>query len=300
MNMRILHLYEPSPESPYLSAQAAANHWLPAALRSLDHEVVSRPLVAEAAEDLAELSRHFDVVHVFGDVAEGCVFNAPVLQTRWDGIAAVLPEVAASWRRARSAHRPPVAVVPPGVPTAEIEPAPERNDHFATTWMPGEDRALAGAVAVARWAERELVVLIPEGAQAPTDSAPLVRLVEATRDAAPRELVSAAAFLSLTNVPADMGAYTALTAGVPVLTLSHLGAAEVIVSGESGYACDSLDELKFASERLELLRPQLGRTRAQALFDTEGWATRMADVYASVAAGMPPVFRHPEKLVAAR
>ena len=300
MNMRILHLYEPTPESPYLSARAAANHWLPPALRALDHEVVARPLAPADGASLAELSRHFDVVHVFGDAPVDAAFDAPVVQTRWNGKAAAYPEIALSWRQARAAHRPPVAVVPPGVPTREIEPSPERGDHFVTDWRSGEDATFADALSIAASAERELVILIPEGSVPPAVNSPLVRFAEARRDSPPAELLSAAAYLSLSRTPADIGAVTALAAGVPVLTLDSSAAAEAIVSGESGYVGGSIDELKFAAERLDLLQPHLARARARTLFDAESWALRLVEVYSSVAEGKELSFRHPEQLVAAR
>ncbi len=299
MNLRILHLYEPTPDSPFLSAQAAANHWLPAALRARDHEVVARPLALTPPETLRELASHFDVVHAFGsgDLQEAA--GAPVLQTLYRDGAASATQVALSWRQARAARIPPAAVVPTAIPTEQVETPPAHGDHLATVYRDGDERALRDALAVAHSAERELVVLHSVG-QAPPASSPLMRLVAVRPEDPPAELLTAAACLSFGDAPADAAAVTALAAGVPVLTLEGLAAAETIVSGESGFVCASLDEAKRAVERLELLNPRMARLRARTLFDVDSAAAQLERVYASVARGERPSFRHPEQVLAVR
>jgi len=297
MKPRILHLYEPAPESPFLSAQAAANHWLAPALRALDHEVVARPLPLETPETLQELSRHFDVVHVFG-AHPGAEFAVPAVQTVWRHEAARLPLVAHSWSQAKRNPAPPAAVVPPAIPTAEVEPAPARGDHLVTVAQPGDEEAVARAAEVARAVERELVVLASPGVAVPESR--LVRTVDATTPEAPRELATAAACVSFTTRPAEVAAVTAMACGVPVLTLEGSAAAELIVSGECGYAGYSVEDVARWAERLDLFSPRLGRLRARTLFDVQSAARQLADLYASLARGERPRFRHPEEVVAAR
>jgi glycosyltransferase involved in cell wall biosynthesis len=298
MSMQILHLYDPTPEPPFLSAQAAANHWLAGALRALDHEVVARPIAGTPPETLNEVSSHFDVVHVLGELPAGATLSAPAVQTQWRTAASALPHVALSWRQARSLPTPPVVVAPPAIPIDDVETPTERGDHFVSVFDPAGEAALAAAVRVARSAERELIVLT-SGEDRPDDGDdPLMSFVPVRPDRIPPELLSAAAYLSFSSAPSDVACVTAMAAGVSVITLDGLAAAETIVSGESGYVCANVEEAARAAERLELLSPKLGRARARALFDLGPWAERLAETYAAVAAGQRRAFRHPEQLAA--
>lgn len=297
MNPRILHLYEPTPQSPYLSAKAAANHWLPTALRNLDYEVVARPLPEMSPETIAELSTHFDLVHVFGELPAGTTLQSAAVQTVFRDGGGPVPQAALSWRQARKLPAPPLDVTPPGIPTEEVETPLDRGDHLATVFHHGEHRALASAIRVAKAVERELLVLVPPGSGMDSTD-PIVRFVEADPHHAPIELISAAAYLAFGDPAADIAAVTALAAGVPTITLDGLAAAETVVSGESGFVCASVEEAIRAAGRLDLLSPKHARARARLLFDTSGWAQRTASLYSALLDGRRPVFRHPEQMAA--
>lgn len=296
MNPRILHLYEPTPESPFLSAQAASNHWLPGALRELDVEVIARPIAGTPAEELSELSRHFDVVHLFGGLPGGVELNAPAVQTRFGNGPFEATPLALSWRQARALAEPPAAVIPPGVAVEDIEIPLERGDHLVTVYDPARPAALADAVRVAHAVERELVVLASEGVAVPSISSALVRVEVLPADREPVSLATAAAYLSLSEGPADVAAVTAMAAGVPVLTLEGTAAAETIVSGESGFICREIEELTRAAERLDMLSRRNSMDRARALFDVRSWAMRMAETYGAMVRGERRRFIHPEQV----
>lgn len=295
MNPRILHLYEPTPESPFLSAQAAANHWLPGALRDLDFEVVARPIAGTPADELSDLSGHFDVVHLFGVLPEGVQLASPAVQTLYRDQPFDATPVALSWRQARSMAEQPVAVIPPGVDVAEVDAPFERGEHLAAVYDPARPRTLSEAVRVAHALERQLVILNSTD-EAQGSPSPLVRFERVEANAQPAALVTATAYLALGDSPADIAAVTAMAAGVPVLTLEGTAAVETIVSGESGFVCRDIDELVRAADRLELLPQRLGMERARTLFDVRSWAMRMAETYRSLASGERRRFAHPEQV----
>jgi glycosyltransferase involved in cell wall biosynthesis len=91
-----------------------------------------------------------------------------------------------------------------------------------------------------------------------------------------------------------MAALTAMATGVPVVTFEGFPASEIVVHGESGYVVQTVEEASRAVERLGLLRPELGRSRARIAFDAATAAVQHEALYNQLASGNRPAFRHPE------
>jgi glycosyltransferase involved in cell wall biosynthesis len=298
VTLRILHLSEKSDQSPYLDAAAAATRWLPDELRKRGHAVVVRPADEFAGGALDAVANHFDVVHIHGPAPEGAIGTTPTLRTAYDVAAARGPVVALSWRQARRWKEPPAAVVPAAIAVDSVDPAVDRGDHFVVQLSPRDRGALDAALHVAQFAERELVVLSPSTLPDCKPPSSLVRFVGVEGEDVPAELTTAAAYLAFGRATFDVGAVTAMAAGVPVLTLDDCPTAEVIVSGESGYTCASHDEAKRAAGRLDLLDARLARQRAQLLFDAGAAAARYEAIYEALISQKHPSFRHPELVMA--
>ncbi|MBK5913167.1 glycosyltransferase family 4 protein [Rhodocyclus purpureus] len=80
----------------------------------------------------------------------------------------------------------------------------------------------------------------------------------------------------------------AMATGLPVLTTTTCGGAELVVDGRNGYVCDAFDDAGLANgmralcdlERLAAMRP-VARQTAEA-FSLEAMATKMIDLYRSL------------------
>lgn len=296
MSLRIAQVHTSPARSPFLDAQAANAAWLAAALGGLGHDVdVFR--APPAARDL----RAYDVVHVHGNAGLG-EMSAPVVRTQYGIDPAGDLEVALSWRQAARLGRC-AGVITPALDTAQVPDRASDGESLAFAFGGSDEYALSAAISIASATERPLDVIVCAGAQiAPGATARLaaaqrqgVRLVRVGPGESPAALAGAAACLALDRVPFDMAALTAMAAGVPVVALESSPAAEVIVSGESGWVCAGTEDAARAIDRLHLLRPALGRSRARLLFDAEAVAARYQSLYFELLSGGLAAFRHPEE-----
>lgn len=312
MDLRILHITSPVTHSPFISAHAAASDRLPQALRERGHNVsvqVAKNTALAAAE--ARASNLYDVIHVH-DAQDVRLWNSPglppVIRTSYTSAAGNgSPWVALSRAHARG-QEDPLDIIPPALPADELpDPAAERGDDLAYVSNGQDPVGLAMAVAVARSVERPLAVLVPAGTELSAACTEIlerhprssVRVAHVDRKACPAELADAAAYLSFQRGPFDMAAVVAMAHGTPVITLAGHPSAEVIVSGESGYVCESAEEAARAVERLDILPRNAGTVRARVVFDPATAAARLERLYTALREGRAPKFVDPEHFVSA-
>lgn len=305
MSLHILHVTTPNQSSPYLSGLAANNAWLPEALRARGHEVTVR--VAGNAADAALAARHegFDVIHIHSEDTPARSFpqpGTPVVETRYGTQAGPgATWIALSSKDAGVEDMPPAAVITPAFNTAAAPATREHGDELVAVLSGRDGYALSAAIAVARHTERPLTLLLPEGATLTAESrreieraAKFVRIAEVGVEWSPGPFQDAACYLAFERSIFDMGALTALAAGLPVVTFDGFPACELIVHGESGYAVRSVEDACRAVESLGLLDSSLARSRAQVLFDADTAAMLHEQLYEQLVRGDRPVFHHPE------
>ena len=298
MGLRIAQVHRPTSANPYLSSHAANARWLPDALRELGHDVeVIDP--SAACHDAA-----YDIVHLHdpGDAELSAPAGRQVRTLYCPSTrGSARRDVALSWRQARDAGHV-AAVVAPALPAAELPGPGDRDDTLAFAFDGEDEAALAQAMQVATSCERGLRVLVSEPSRlSPACRAALdahvrqgIRLDDLSADEFPEALRTSAAYLALTDTPFDMASLVAMACGTPVLTLDRHPAAEVIVHGESGWVCSSPRELSAAVDRLPLLDPGLGLSRARLLFESEAVARRYQELYSELVRGRGREFKHPE------
>lgn len=304
MSLHILHVTAPTEASPYLSPLAANNSWLPNALRARGHEVTVR--VTENPAEVARAARDegFDVIHIHSDAPVGHLQESatPVIETRYgsrEGRFAAW--VALSSKDAGQGDTPPMAVIAPAADTASAPATREPGDELVAALSGRDGYAVSAAIAVARHTERPLVLLVPRAAALADDwhreldrAGKFVRIVETGPEWTPDLFREAACYLAFERGGFDMGALSALAAGMPVVTFDGFPACEIIVHGESGFAVRSVEDACRAVESLGLLEPLLGRSRAHVLFDAATAAMLHEQLYEQLAKGDRPVFHHPE------
>ncbi|GAB4330904.1 MAG: hypothetical protein Kow0010_15980 [Dehalococcoidia bacterium] len=299
MSLRILHVFSPTArENPFLSPAAANRAWLPDALRGLGHEVIAQE-GHRALVDAAEV----DVVHLHDDSLADAVHGArATLYTRYRPAATGRPFIALSYRGLDGDDRP-AAVIAPAIDTARVPAEREPGDHLAFSFDGRDEFALGAAIAVATRSERPLVIALDESAELSESCAAAVAagrdggwltVERYGPDAFPAAIANAAAYLAFSRERFDMAAMTAMASGTPVVALEGSPASEVIVHGESGLLCGSAREAYRAVEHLDIVHPAHGRSRARVVFDAEAAALQHAALYERLAAGVTPVFRHPE------
>lgn len=298
MSLRILHVFSPTtPENPFLSPAAANRVWLPDALRSLGHDVIVQEGHRAVTHDVP------DVVHLHDEaLADAVQCRAPAVYTRYRAGATRSPFIALSYRGLSGGDRP-AAIIAPAIDTALIPPDRLPGDHLAFSFDGRDEFALGAAIAVANRTERPLRVVLDESAELSEGCA---AAVVAGREGGwlsvercghtdfPGAIANAAAYLAFSRDRFDMAALTAMACGTPVVALEGSPASELIVHGESGFVCRTVDEAYRALEHLDLLRPALGRSRARVAFDAQAAAMHHVALYERIAAGLTPVFQHPE------
>jgi len=299
VSLRILHAVSSNLASPWLSAHAANVAWLPGALRDRGHDVTVRIIDPATAGPATLGAEGFDVVHIhdIGDAPlPALAHQRNVLVTGYasGARAAGLPWIALSTMQERQAGVPALAVFPPAIDTAAVPAVFDRSDALAFGFDGHDDYALGAAISIAAHAERPLDVVMPahvvvgeacSGRLADAQSSGFVRVHRVARNEFPMPIANAAAYLALCRTPFDMGALSAMATGTPVVTFSGMPAAGVIVGGESGFVCERPEEAARVLERLDLLRPALGRSRASIVFDTAAAAMRHEALYERMLAG---------------
>ena len=299
MSLRILHVSSPAAhENPFLSPAAANRAWLPDALRRLGHDVIVQE-GHRATADTADV----DVVHFHDDsLADAARGARATVYTRYRPGATGRPFIALSYRGLGRDDQP-AAIIAPAMDTAAVPAERDPGDHLAFSFDGRDEFALGAAIAVATRAERPLVIVLDDSVELSESCAAAIAagrdggwltVERYGRDAFPAAIAAAAAYLAFSRERFDMAALTALASGTPVVALEGSPASEIIVHGESGLLCRSAAEAYRAVEHLDLVRPALGRSRARVVFDAGAAAMHHAALYERLAAGVTPVFRHPE------
>jgi hypothetical protein len=303
MSLNILHVATPLTASSYLSSYSANIDWLPDALRERGHRVTvwTREDPVAAIRDLHE--HDFDAIHLhLEEHRDDIPTDIPRLLVTWYRGAepCPVPWVALSRADIRRTDQWPAAVIAPAIDADAVSPSSD-GDELVMAFDGSDFYALSAAVAVARRCERPIAIIVPSSVQMTDEAAELIdrseailRVVDAGMLWTPDSLGEAACYLSFGRGAMDMGALTALAAGLPVITFDGFPAAELIVHGESGYAVRSIEEACSAVERLKSLTPRAGRVRARTLFDARAAAMRHEALYEQLRGGERPIFRDPE------
>lgn len=299
MSLRILHVLSPSAtENPFLSPAAANRAWLPDALRRMGHDVQVQHGHRAGADPGS-----FDIVHVHDDsLADAAPGAGTVVYTRYRQDARRSPFVALSYKGLASGDQP-AAVIAPALDTSLVPPEREPGDHLAFSFDGRDEFALGSAIAVATRSERPLTVVLDEATELSKSCAAAIvtgrdgdwlTVERYGPDAFPVAVANAAAYLAFSRDRFDMAALTAMACGTPVVAFEGSPASEVIIHGESGLLCRSAGEAYRAIEHLDIVRPAHGRSRARVVFDAEAAAMQHVALYERLAAGVTPVFCHPE------
>ena len=179
-----------------------------------------------------------------------------------------------------------------GIPLQEYEYSERKHDYFLfLAKVKRSVKGVATAIAIARQSRRQLIIAGGWRLGSPATWLPLSRYVRSIGkvDAATkRQLLSGARALLVPiqwDEPFGLTVIEAFASGTPVIAMRRGAMPELIREGETGFLCDTPDDMRAALEKVDKLSPATCLQDAKTRFSIATECAAYDELYRQVIAG---------------
>jgi glycosyltransferase involved in cell wall biosynthesis len=179
-----------------------------------------------------------------------------------------------------------------GIPLQDYAYSEHKQDYFLfLAKVKRRVKGVATAIAIARQSRQRLIVAGGWRLASPATWLPLSRYVRSVGkvDAATKRQLLAGARALLIPIqwdePFGLTTIEAFASGTPVIAMRRGAMPELIREGETGFLCDTPDDMRVALDKVDKLSPATCLLEAQSRFSIETECTAYDELYRQVIAG---------------